>query len=382
MESRNVKIVDEHGIDRNAHVICGLKVDNANYVLYVIERDNDNDNLFISKTISNLDGTSNMVNIEDSMEKSKLNDIVKELVTYAINNEADNAGTSVKLNDGRDILISFVLFNKEQNINVSKTYVTTVKKAVSKVSEDFYLVKQEEPVASQESTFFDTVKDDIFTAESDNSMSVDTPEIPVVDSIPTPIVSEPVIPVIPDVPVLPEVNVETPVVAEKVDIPNVIPSSPIPTVDDNISVNNINLEPKDPVVSNDNVTSQGAVQPIFDLSTPSEQAAPVSNGLVFDGSKETNLNEALGEISNANSVPVSDVTSLREFGQSSVSTNPEPAPVPVANDDTLVTPASASTTSGGFANNKFFMVVAILFFIAACVFLGYEAFQYFQFTAK
>ena len=32
----------------------------------------------------------------------------------------------------------------------------------------------------------------------------------------------------------------------------------------------------------------------------------------------------------------------------------------------------------GFANNKFFMVIAILIFVGACVFLGYEAFTYFQ----
>ena len=34
----------------------------------------------------------------------------------------------------------------------------------------------------------------------------------------------------------------------------------------------------------------------------------------------------------------------------------------------------------GFANNKFFMVIAIMFFVASCVFLGYEVFNYFQVT--
>jgi len=38
----------------------------------------------------------------------------------------------VVLSDGKEVEISTVLFNKEQNINVSKTYVTTVKKAETK----------------------------------------------------------------------------------------------------------------------------------------------------------------------------------------------------------------------------------------------------------
>ena len=50
-------------------------------------RDDDNDNLFVSKLVSNNDGTSNMVNIEDSAEKSKINEVVKELVTYSIKSE-------------------------------------------------------------------------------------------------------------------------------------------------------------------------------------------------------------------------------------------------------------------------------------------------------
>ena len=81
MESKNVKIIDEHEIDRNAKVICKFTIDNSNYVLYSIERDNENDNLFASKLVDNNDGTSNMVNIEDTFEKNKINDIVKKLIT-------------------------------------------------------------------------------------------------------------------------------------------------------------------------------------------------------------------------------------------------------------------------------------------------------------
>ncbi len=87
MESRKVKVIDEHGIDREANIICKFSIDDKDYVLYAIERDNENDNLFVSKLVNNNDGTSNMVNIEDSMEKNRINEVIKELITYSINSE-------------------------------------------------------------------------------------------------------------------------------------------------------------------------------------------------------------------------------------------------------------------------------------------------------
>ena len=83
MESKNIKVIDEHGIDRVADIICKFIIDNTDYVLYSIERDNENDNLFASKLLNNNDGTANMINIEDSLEKSKINEVVKELITYS-----------------------------------------------------------------------------------------------------------------------------------------------------------------------------------------------------------------------------------------------------------------------------------------------------------
>ena len=87
MESKNVKVVDEHGIDRDARIICKFTVDGNDYVLYSIERDGDNDNLFVSRLMKNNDGTSSMVNIDDSAEKAKIGEVVKELVTYSIKSE-------------------------------------------------------------------------------------------------------------------------------------------------------------------------------------------------------------------------------------------------------------------------------------------------------
>ena len=114
--------------------------------------------------------------------------------------------------------------------------------------------------------------------------------------------------------------------------------------------------------------------PVIPTSVPEK---PVDNQLVFDGSKETNLNDALGEVSKDNILPVSDVASIKEFGQDDVSTPVvNTSPVNPVTSDT--TDTSATSSSSGFANNKFFMVIAVAFFLAACVFLGYEVFRYFK----
>ena len=366
MESRNIKTIDEHGIDRDAKVICGLNVGSDNYVLYAIERDGENDNLFVSKVIKNLDGTSNMINIEDSMEKNKVNSIVKELVTHAINNEADKTTGSVKLADGTEVGVSSVLFNKEQSINVTKTYITTVKKTVTKVSEGFFDVPA--TASTPETSFFDTVKDDIFEVPAEPEKTV--PEEVVA---PEPVMSEasvmpeaPVVaPVVPEpAPVLPEVDLTTPVVETPV-VPETVPVTPEVPV-------------SEPVVP---ATPVAAVPPVFDTTpapvVPEPAPVPSTDGLVFDGSKETNLNEALGTVSSDAAVPADDVGALREFGQNVTPATPDLSNVVLENNVSEQPPAAPR---GGFADKKYFMVIAILLFVASCVFLGYEAFQYFQLT--
>ena len=129
MNNKNIKIVDEHGIDRNANVMFAFGLSGSEYVTYWIERDEDNANIFVSKIIKNIDGTFNMLDIDDSMEKAKLSDIIKTLITTAVNDEADKLSeTFVTLVDGKRVDFIAVSFNKEQRINVQKTYITTVKK--------------------------------------------------------------------------------------------------------------------------------------------------------------------------------------------------------------------------------------------------------------
>lgn len=406
-ERKNIKVIDEHGIDRAASIMCGIDVDGTDYVIYSIKRDEENDNLFVSKLIKNNDGTSNMVNIEDSMEKSKLADIVKKLITYSINNDADKTTGVVTLADGKEIKISGVLFNKEQNINVGKTYITTVKRAVTKVGANFYSVEasKAEPVVE---SVFDTpaVSDNIFPEAPSNSV-----EAPIIE---TPVQSAPVVePILPEMPannvevepILPETpSVSEPVLSQPVEVatnsvvtPALEPILPETPVINNSVINepltpSQDLQAKTTIVGGDVASVEVPKQEEFltpPVSVVEPKPTPVvatepsvtqsvlpENQLVFDGSKETNLNVALGEISKDNILPVSDVAPIREFGQD------EPV---IQTSNSSVDASALEKTSGpvltrkaGFANNKFFMVVAIAFFLAACVFLGYEVFRYFK----
>lgn len=383
---KNIKVIDEHSIDRSANIICSIDVDGTDYVVYSIKRDEENDNLFISKLIRNNDGTSNMINIDDTTEKSMLADIVKELVTYAINNDADKTTGEVTLSNGRKVKISSVLFNKEQNINVSKTYITTVKRAVTKVSENFYYMEYSKPEPVVESVFDTSSTEAVFP-------EVSTVQEPVA---PQPEIVSPIVePVLPEVPsVVPVIEPSTPVVPsfvnEPVSMPEpsvvppvvepILPEAPVSTdpIINSASVNNATATFATPSTQPEEFFTQPAPMPEATpvIPTPVPEK-PVDNQLVFDGSKETNLNDALGEVSKDNILPVSDVASIKEFGQDDVSTpvvNTTPVN-PVSND---TTGTSTTTSTSGFANNKFFMVIAVAFFLAACVFLGYEVFRYFK----
>ena len=420
MESRNVKVIDEHSIDRDAYVVCGINVDNIDYVLYAIERDGENDNLFASKIIKNIDGTSNMINIEDNIEKNKINDAVKELITYSIKNENDKTTGSVSLNDGKVVNIFNVLFNKEQNINVSKTYITTVKKSVTKVSEDFYNIPDEKKEENVNKDTFENVNNDIFIqplepaiplvndaiAAKENVNEVNMPDtsvelnIPSVDdkkdeinvnnneqinSVPQEQVQSTEMPELNSAPIVlgeekpltEENNVSSEVTPSPVD--ETVESKPIENpIKENEPVipTTIPVQPMPTVIPSVIPTPAAEIKPepiLNEVETNINNNASLDEPkLFFDGSKEINLKKALGEVSNTLSTHEEGVESLREFGVDTSQNNLPDTNAPVVEKPKVL------KKSKGFANNKFFMIIAILFFIGACVFLGYEAFNYFK----
>jgi len=392
MNNRNVKVVDEHSIDRNANVMFAFDLEGSKYVTYWIERDEDNGNIFVSKVIKNIDGTFNMLDIDDSMEKTRLSDIVKILITTAVNNEADKLeGTSLTLADGKIVKFMVVSFNKEQRINVQKTYITTVKKEVTRVAEKYYdeELKVEEPKIFEDifptvTPVLEPVQEEVLpelSVPNVEEFNVVTEETPVVAPVITePVLSTPTVNVSEEVKPNDNILVENETTIPKVeDAPEVEASEPIPTVVESITVAEptVNVVTPEPVNVLPVSDSTPVIEPVASPSVVPEPTKVESQPLVFNAAKETNLNAALGEVASSASIPVEKIEPIREFGVDEVVKTPvndEPAvPEPVQ-------PQGNVSPKAGFANSKFFIVVAVAFFLASCIFLGYEVFNYFQLT--
>ena len=444
MESRSLKVVDEHSIDRDAYIICGVEIEGSEYVIYQIERDQENDNLFVSKIIQNNDKTFNMINIEDQMEKSEISDIIKELITKAVmSNEETIANDSLLLKNGKNVKIIDVLFNKEQSINVQKTYVTTVKKKVTETAEKYYKVQPTEKTGNSE-IFFESTPEPVEEVKVENTEETEQTlepvvevETPVTEAVPEaleevveetkevmPVVDEPVTLVDTTVNVEKEENplenivissvelpkeetaVETPISngvvnEEKVVENNTIGENSVPVMADTIPVIESKPEEIKPTINENLVDNSEKVEDILPVTSSeltekpkedilpepvsaieqpvmqSTEQSPVSSNeipttqsddvLTFDGSKESNLKPIFADAGDAKPVMVTPVETIREFGQDGQINNQDVEELPKASQKTL-----------GFANNKFFMVIAIAFFLASCVFLGYEVFKYIQ----
>ena len=378
MESKKVKIIDEHNIDREASIICPFTVDQNDYVLYSIDRDQDNSNLFVSKLLKNNDNTSNMMNIEDSMERTKINEIVKKLVTYSLDNGSDVANREIELDGGIKIKVNNVLFNREQNINVSKTYITTVKRSVALVGEKFFNLPEEKPATVvPDSIFTDIPAPAVETAPAEplmpevqeNVTPTNLEEQPNVDEIMNSFANniasaETAVPEPVPTPVEP-VAAPAPVFEVKEPVPT--PVEPAPVVNPEQSAPSMPAPVSEP---------SPTPAPIFEVSEPAPAPvgpAPVTTPeptLVFDAKNETNLNNALNSENTDKTVVTSDVDALRTFGTDGAS-----AP------EGETAPASASG-SKGFVNFKVIAIIGLIVFMAACAFMGYEIYHYIQIINK
>lgn len=449
MESKLIKVRTDGDILRDAYVISGLEIDGSEYVVYYIDRDDgENDNIFSSKLINNNDGTYNMLNIENANEKINVTNTVKELVMKAVeDSEHDTLDSEVVNLRSKTVKLCPVVINKEQAIDIQKTYITTVKKTVTAVAKKYYDVKTNvvseqiapvietvvaAPVAEQpEAGIVSSVTS--VPAEAQTVPIVVEPVLPVLETpqvvvppvvepvvqvveqptvaapivnvqtttpvleVPAGIINEPVQQTVVAQPVVQPVQVTPLVTSEVVQQPVVTPTvqvvqpiqsvvTPTPAVVQPVPVAQVPVvEPliqpvQQPVVAETPVIPT----PVVTVAQPVAQPAvvqsvveqPEPTKLVLDASKESNLNSALGEISKE-AIAVSNINAIKEFGEDDTPVVQTAQPVV----DTPVTKENAPkdlTEKAGFANSKFFMFVAVGFFIASCIFMGYEAFNYYQ----
>ncbi len=289
----------------------------------------------------------------------------------------------------------------EQKINVKSTYVATVKKDVANDALSFYANKKENNIVSDNNIFPDVV---VSTPE------VSVPEPVVSEEVTNTVVPEPVVAPAPEPIVLPkELKIEdnvpveepTPVVETpsqpvnseelpgipNLNILNTIPEEPAPVVSEPVSspvVEPVVAPAPEPMPSVPPVATPNPIPnpvpepviptPVNDNFTNIENMVNQVNQQVnenpirFDASHETNLLGALNENTsqpNIGSIPVTpeNLNVVREFGVDE----------PIVTD-TTGTPVNKPAM--GFVNSKILLVLVIIFFLASCVFLGYEIYKY------
>lgn len=74
------KITDENNIERDATLITVVEVDGKEYIIYSIDRDAENVNIFVSALKKDLNGNDIIVDIDNEAEKTKLNEIVRNII--------------------------------------------------------------------------------------------------------------------------------------------------------------------------------------------------------------------------------------------------------------------------------------------------------------
>lgn len=405
MESKIIKVKTDGDILRDANVVAGFGIDGSEYVVYYIDRDDgENDNIFVSKLIKNTDGTYNMLDIENANEKIAVSNIIKDLIKVSVtDNDNDNLNSDTyTFASGKVVNIFSLIINREQSIDIQKTYITTVKKAVTEIARKYYEVKVvAQPEVVEETLDVDSLfsnvlqparKDEAVVSDpiANNDTSESVSETPIVEPQITETVPTPVEIALPEMPVLEEVPEATPELEIPADLltpePEPAPISEIPVSEPANAVPNV-IEPAPEPVSVEStvvesvpeaVTLEPAVvEPVLEPAhveptVPEPVSEPVKNEpdlIVLDGSKESNLNSALGE-AGKDILSANNIDAIKDFGTDE--------PVTQTNNPEVVPAVPSNTSESGFANNKFFVFVALAFFTGSCVFLGYEVFNYFQ----
>ena len=82
MEEKETFIMkDENGNEKEAEIITIIEIDNKEYVIYAVNKNEESDNIFASRIIKDENGNDVIKSIENQEEKDKVFEIIKELLS-------------------------------------------------------------------------------------------------------------------------------------------------------------------------------------------------------------------------------------------------------------------------------------------------------------
>ncbi len=86
MSNKTIKLVDEHNINREAKIITIIEYEGTEYVVYSIDRDEENANIFVSKLVK--EGNHLLLDeIQSTDVKEKIDNVVKEMIKLPLEQE-------------------------------------------------------------------------------------------------------------------------------------------------------------------------------------------------------------------------------------------------------------------------------------------------------
>lgn len=80
-EKETFIMIDENGNEKEAEIITIIEIDNQEYVIYAVNKNEESDNIFASRIIKDENGNDVIKSIENQEEKNKVFEIIKELLS-------------------------------------------------------------------------------------------------------------------------------------------------------------------------------------------------------------------------------------------------------------------------------------------------------------
>ena len=73
-------MLDEFGVEREARILNVVEINNQEYVVYAVSKNEEEESIFADKIIRDQNGEENIVSIEDEEEKRMVFDTIKEVI--------------------------------------------------------------------------------------------------------------------------------------------------------------------------------------------------------------------------------------------------------------------------------------------------------------
>ena len=81
MEEQEIfEMQDENGVMREARIIDKIEINGQDYLIYALSINEEEDSIYVSKLIKNVNGEEEIVNIQDDNERDVVINTVREVI--------------------------------------------------------------------------------------------------------------------------------------------------------------------------------------------------------------------------------------------------------------------------------------------------------------